>query len=69
MIKHNELFSEHTTRVKIRQLLSQYKHGNMLTNTKNSKTNEPNKFILYLTKRLDSRSSNKHATLQNLSVY
>ena len=28
MIKHNELFSEHKTRVKIRQLLSQYKHGN-----------------------------------------
>ena len=27
MIKHNELFSEHTTGVKIRQLLSQYKHG------------------------------------------
>ena len=41
----------------------------MLTNTKNTKTNESNKFILYLTKRLDLRSSNKHATLQNLSVY
>ena len=41
----------------------------ILMNTKNSKTNEPNKFISYLTKKLDLRSSNKHVTLQNLSVY
>ena len=38
-------------------------------NTENSKTNEPHKFILYLSQRLDLRSSNKHVDLQNLSIY
>ena len=34
-------------------------------NTENSKTNEPHKFALNLSQRLDLRSSNKHVTLQN----
>ena len=38
-------------------------------NTKNSKTNEPHKFVLNLSQRLDLRSSNKHVTLQNLTIY
>ena len=38
-------------------------------NTDNSKTNEPYKFALNLSQRLDLRSSNKHITLQNLSIY
>ena len=38
-------------------------------NTKNSKTNEPHKFLLNLSQRLYLRSSNKHIALQNLSVY
>ena len=38
-------------------------------NTENSKTNEANKFLLYLLQRLDLRSSNKHFALQNLSIY
>ena len=38
-------------------------------NTKNSKTNEPHKFVLNLSQRLDLRSSNKHVALQNLSIY
>ena len=38
-------------------------------NTENSKTKEPHKFVLSLPQRLDLRSSNKHITLQNLSVY
>ena len=37
-------------------------------NMKNSKTNEPHKFVLKLLQRLDSRSSNKHVTLQNLCI-
>ena len=37
--------------------------------TENSRTNEPHKFILNLTQRLDLRSSNKHVALQNLSFY
>ena len=41
----------------------------IFTNTENSKTNEPNKFVLNLSQRLDLRSSNKHVALQNLSIY
>ena len=38
-------------------------------NTKNSKTNEPYKFVLNLSQRLDSRISNEHVALQKLSIY
>ena len=37
-------------------------------NTENSKTNEPHKFFLNLSQRLDIRSSYKHVALQNLSI-
>ena len=43
--------------------------GTILINTENSKTNEPHKFALNLSQRLDLRSSNKYVTLQNLSIY
>ena len=36
---------------------------------KNSKTNELHKFILNLSQRSDLKSSNKHADLQNVSIY
>ena len=39
------------------------------TNIKNSKTIEPNKFVVNLSKRLDLKSLNKHVALQNLSTY
>ena len=38
-------------------------------NTENSKTNEPHKFVLNLSQRLEFRSSDKHVSLQNLSIY
>ena len=38
-------------------------------NTEKSKMNEPHKFVLSLSQRLDLRSSNKHVALQNLSIY
>ena len=38
-------------------------------NTENSKTNEPYKFVLNLSQRLDFKNSDKHVTLQNLSIY
>ena len=38
-------------------------------NTEYSQTNEPHKFILNLSQRLDLRSSDKHVPLQNLSIY
>ena len=37
-------------------------------NTENSKTNEPHKFVLIVSQRLDLRSSNKDVALQNLSI-
>ena len=36
-------------------------------NTENNKMNEPNKFVLNLSQRLDFRSLIKHEALQNLS--
>ena len=38
-------------------------------NTENSKTNEPHEFVLNLSQRLDLRSLDKYATLENLSIY
>ena len=38
-------------------------------NTKNSKMDEPHKFFLYLSQRLDLRGLNKHVALQNVSIY
>ena len=38
-------------------------------NTLTSKTNEPHNFVFKLSHLLDLRSSNKHAVLQNLSIY
>ena len=38
-------------------------------NTKNSKRNEPQEFVLNLPQRLDLRISDKHVALQNLSVH
>ena len=38
-------------------------------NTKNSKMDEPHKFFLYLSQRLDLRSLNKHVALQNVSIH
>ena len=38
-------------------------------NTENSKTNEPHKFVINLSQRLDLKSSNQHVALQNLSIY
>ena len=43
--------------------------GTIFTNTENRKTNEPLKFVLKLPLRLDLKCSNKHVTLQNLSIY
>ena len=35
----------------------------------NSKTNDPHKFVLNLSQRLDLRSSNKQVVLQDVSIY
>ena len=38
-------------------------------NTENSKTDEPHKFVLNLSQRLDLRSLDKYVAYENLSVY
>ena len=38
-------------------------------NTETSTTNEPRKFVLSLPQRLSLRGSNKHVSLQNVSIY
>ena len=38
-------------------------------NTEDSKTNKPHKFILNLSQGLDLKSSNKHVSVHNFSVY
>ena len=39
--------------------------GTIFMNIENSKRNEPHKFVLNLSQRLDLRSSNKYAALKN----
>ena len=41
----------------------------ILIKMENSKTGETHKFALNLSQRLDLKSSNKHAALQNLFIY
>ena len=65
IIKNNELLAEHTIKYEVRQLCME----TIFMNTENSKTSEPHKFVLNLSQRLDLRSLNKHAALQNLSIY
>ena len=38
-------------------------------NSKNSKTNEPNRFKYDLIDKLDLKNTNKNMTLANLSIY
>ena len=62
IIKSNKSFAENIIKSKVKQLLLWYKHGN-------SKANEPQKFALNLSRRLDLRKFNKHVTLKKLSIY
>ena len=41
----------------------------ILMNTENSKMDEPHKFVLNLSQRLDLRSSDKYVAYENLSIY
>ena len=38
-------------------------------NAESSKTNEPHKYILNVSQRLDLKSSNEHCALQNVTIY
>ena len=65
----NESLTENKIKNEIEQLLLNISMEMMLLNTENSKTNQPHKFVLNSSQRLDLRSSNKHVALQNLSIY
>ena len=41
----------------------------MFIDTENSKPNEPHKFVLNLSQRLDLRRPNKHVPLQSIRIY
>ena len=41
----------------------------IFTNTENSKTDEPHKFILSLSNKLNLKNPNKNVALANLSIY
>ena len=69
IIKHNEPLAEHTIKKEIRRLLSKYNYENDIINMAKSKTNEPHKFLLHYSQRLDLKRSNKHVAHQNLSIY
>ena len=43
--------------------------GTIFMNMENNKTNEPYKFAVNLLQRLDLRSTSKHVSLHNLSIY
>ena len=69
IIKSNESLVKNETKNEIQQLLLKYKHGKDIHESENSKTNEPRKFVLNVSQRLDLTSSNKNVSLQNLSIY
>ena len=46
-----------------------YKMETSFMNTENSKTNEPNRFRLHLTDKLNLKNQNKNMALANLSIY
>ena len=69
IIKSNESSAENKIKNEIDQILSKYKHGNNIYGHGKRFPNEPYKFNLNLSQRLDLRSLNKHVALQKLSIY
>ena len=60
IIKHNEHLAEHTIKTRLDNYCPIIGMETISMNTENRKWNEPQKFVLNLTGRLDLRSSNKH---------
>ena len=69
IIKNNESLTENEIKTRLNNYCPIITMETIFMNTENSKTNEPHKFVLNLSKRLDLRSSNKYVALQNLSTY
>ena len=69
IVKSNESLAENKLKMRLNIYCPNISMETIFMNTENSKTNEPQKFVLNLSQRLNLRSSNKHVALQNLSVY
>ena len=67
-INCNKSLSEHTIKEKIVRLLSKHKHETIFINMKNSKMNEPHKFVFGFPQGSDLKSWNKHFALQNMFI-
>ena len=53
IMKHNELLAEHTIKMGLINYCSNISMQTIITNTANSKSNEPHKFVFNLSQRLD----------------
>ena len=70
IIKRNdESLAEHHIKTKLVKYCQNISIETRFMNTKNSKTNKPQKCVLNLSQRLDLRNSNRHVALENLSIY
>ena len=69
IIKINESLAENKIKTRLSNYCENISMETIFMNMENSETNEPHKFVLNLSQRLDLRSLNKHVALQNLSIY
>ena len=69
IIRHNGSLAEQRVKKEIDPYCPNISMETIFMNTESSKTNEPHKFVLSLSQRLDLKNSKKHVALQNLSVY
>ena len=68
IIKSNESFAQNKIETEIEQLLFKYQHGNNIQEHRKQQTEEPHKFVLNLSQRLDV-TFNSHVALQNVYTY
>ena len=69
VIKNNESLAENKMKTeKLHNYCLNISMETIFMNTENSRTNEPRKFVLSLSQRLDFRNSNNYVAPQNLSI-
>ena len=68
IIKSNESLAENKIKTRLNNYFPNISMETKFMSMKNSKTNEPDEFVLNLTQRLDLRSSSKHVAVQSLSI-
>ena len=68
IIKINECSAKNKMKDEIEQLLLKYKHRNNIHEHGKQQNKLTNRFFLNLSQRLDLKRSDKHVTLQNLSI-